>query len=71
MVELVSGQPCIVEALVCWRNPGRGLLPPAELIDVAEESGLIVSLGEWVLDDACPLRQRGFRSLLGCHKISE
>ena len=42
-----------VEALVRWNHPERGTLPPAEFLDVAESTGLIVPLGAWVLEAAC------------------
>ena len=41
------------EALVRWQHPTRGLLPPSEFIDLAEECGLMVDLGAWVLEAAC------------------
>jgi diguanylate cyclase (GGDEF)-like protein len=53
VVELRSGRVTGAEALVRWEHPERGLLLPAEFIDVAEESGLVRQLGDWVLGEAC------------------
>jgi diguanylate cyclase (GGDEF)-like protein/PAS domain S-box-containing protein len=53
IVSLETGRIAGFEALVRWQHPERGLLAPVEFIDVAEETGLIIPVGQWILEEAC------------------
>jgi diguanylate cyclase (GGDEF)-like protein/PAS domain S-box-containing protein len=60
LLDLASGRIVGVEALVRWQHPEHGLLPPASFIAIAEETGLIVPIGQWVMHSACAT-QRAWR----------
>ncbi len=51
--ELAHGSIAGLEALLRWNHPGRGLVPPSRFIPIAEDSSLILEIGEWVLEEAC------------------
>ncbi|HEX3341875.1 MAG TPA: EAL domain-containing protein [Pseudolabrys sp.] len=53
LVDLRNGRVTTCEALLRWRHPRRGMVPPSIFIPIAEETGLIIPLGEWALQRAC------------------
>ena len=63
-VSLTTGEIIGVEALIRWQHPERGLVMPGDFIPLAEESGLVLAMGEWVLQEAC--RQIEHWMGLGC-----
>ncbi len=67
LLEMATGKVVALEALCRWRHPERGTVPPAHFIQVAEQAGMIVELGEWVLRRACidaqSWRGKGFDDL--------
>jgi diguanylate cyclase (GGDEF)-like protein len=73
-VECVGGRMTGVEALLRWRHPDLGLVPPNKFIPIAEETGLIVPIGRWVLETACrqqvEWRRRGIADLTMAVNIS-
>jgi|Deesub1362A_J573_1020465.scaffolds.fasta_scaffold00034_139 diguanylate cyclase (GGDEF)-like protein/PAS domain S-box-containing protein len=74
-VDASQMRPVGLEALLRWNHPTLGVLPPSDFIPVAEETGLILSIGEWVLREACKvyrqLAQRGLQPLRVAVNISQ
>ena len=66
-VELSTNQVIGAEALVRWEHPKWGTVPPNEFISIAEESGMIIKLGEWILNQVCKQmnewNQKGLRQI--------
>jgi EAL domain-containing protein (putative c-di-GMP-specific phosphodiesterase class I) len=69
-IHAQSGALAGVESLVRWMHPARGLIPPADFIPIAEETGLIVGIGAWIINEACRQHQSWQQQGLGAVPVS-
>ena len=70
IVDLRSGRVTGTEALVRWQHPTRGMLAPGSFISLAEETGLLVAIGAWVLSRATEQTRRWQLSIPGCERLA-
>ena len=69
-VNLENGKLMGLEALIRWNHPEKGMIPPGKFIPLAEESGLIVPIGKWVLEEACRQMKAWLNQGYPCTRIS-
>ncbi|MGI9608556.1 MAG: GNAT family N-acetyltransferase [Acidimicrobiales bacterium] len=67
--DLETGKVQLVEALIRWKHPVRGMIQPERFISLAEENGLIVPIGDWVIREACQ-QAASWHKISGCEDIS-
>jgi diguanylate cyclase (GGDEF)-like protein/PAS domain S-box-containing protein len=70
IVGLDGNRSTEFEALIRWNHPTHGYVAPNEFISVAEESGLIIPIGRWILEEACRQTSEWQRSIVGCENLS-
>lgn len=61
-IDIASGRIVGTEALIRWDCPGKGIVPPDSFISIAEETGLIIPIGQWILREACRQNSRWLRA---------
>lgn len=69
-INATSGHVVGMEALIRWRHPERGMIPPYHFISIAEETGMIVPIGEWVMYEACRQNKAWYDTGLGELKVA-
>lgn len=69
-VNTITNKICGMEALIRWEHPIMGKIPPLEFIPIAEETGLIIPIGEWVLRTACKQNKEWQEQGLGFYRVS-
>ncbi|MBF0158886.1 MAG: EAL domain-containing protein [Magnetococcales bacterium] len=69
-VQVDTGQVVGMETLIRWQQPGIGLIPPDQFIPLAEETGLIVPIGEWILHESCRQTQQWLQQGLGPLRVA-
>jgi EAL domain-containing protein (putative c-di-GMP-specific phosphodiesterase class I) len=69
-MDMKTGGINSVEALIRWQHPTQGFLSPDKFLDIAEETGLIIPLGAWILKTACAQTRAWHGAGLACHRVS-